>query len=78
MAIVPKYDSLLDEIREKDLGYGTVDNPFPSTGFYMYDTTGALWLVTIDATGHLITTAVTTVTMVGPWLSLGLTNIQHS
>jgi len=56
MAIVPKYDVLLDEIREEDLGYGTADNPFPSSGFYMYDALGALQIVTISAAGAFVIT----------------------
>lgn len=70
------YDPYLGSIRMADTGYGTLANPFPATGLYWYDTTGALWLVTIDATGHLVTTSVPA--MIGPWLSLGLTNIQHT
>jgi hypothetical protein len=41
---------------------------------------GLVYDMTIDETGHVVTTLVGGggVTMVGPWLSLGLTNIEHS
>lgn len=64
-----------------DLGpppLGTSTNPFPITGYYMTDSNGVKWIVTVNTSGVLVTTQVSTVTMVGPWLSLGLTNIQHS
>ena len=51
-APIYKYDRILGAGREKDIGYGTSDNPFPSTGFYIYSSDGSkLWLVTMDNTG---------------------------
>jgi hypothetical protein len=43
---------------------GTPSNPFPSTGRYFYDVTGALWVETLTAAGILMTAtvAVTTTT----------------
>lgn len=38
--------------------FGTLGHPFPATGFYMYDTAGILYLVTIDHATGALTTAV--------------------
>lgn len=57
---MPKYNPFtqnFDYIQDNaNSEIGSVNNPFPSTGFYMYDTDGNLWIVTIDNTGQLTTT----------------------
>lgn len=50
---------------------------------YGYDYSAGVWrALSVDSNGNLNTNGSGTVTppvaMVGPWLSLGLTNIQHS
>lgn len=59
----------------------TGDIIYPVTGFIITDSDSILWRVTILTTGVLLTEVVGAgggVTMVGPWLSLGFTNIEHS
>lgn len=38
------------------LPFGTAANPFPATGFYINDTSGARWLITLDTSGHFVAT----------------------
>jgi hypothetical protein len=50
MAVI--FDPVLGKLRTKDVGLGTLSNPFPETGFYMYDTSGGEWLVTLNPAGY--------------------------
>lgn len=60
-APIPKYDRILDDLREKDT---------EATTLTLTDSNGVQWTVTVDATGHLVTTQVVTGGSV--WLSLGM------
>lgn len=52
MSLVPKYDRLLGAVRE-------LDNLFPVSGITLTDSNGVQWILTIDTTGHLVTTLAT-------------------
>lgn len=54
-------------------GTMTGDEIFPANGYIMTDSGGVQWRVTVDTTGHLVTTKITAGASV--WLSLGLANM---
>lgn len=37
---------------------GTITNPFPSSGAYFLDSSGNEWALSIDTTGHVVTTLI--------------------
>lgn len=53
MSLIPKYDRLLGAVRE-------LDNTFPASGITLTDANGQTWTLTIDTTGHLVTTITST------------------
>lgn len=51
---------------------GTSTNPYPTTGWYAYNVSGTLYQITINSSGVLVTTAVSSGSGPNPftWLNL--------
>jgi hypothetical protein len=72
------YDPYLGAIRMADLGYGTFNNPLPVGGIYVYDTSGVLWVFTVDTSGAWVSTKYVAPTTTGQSVGIFPLTITYS